>query len=172
MSVQAVGEIMLTNDGINAILRAKASKTTIKVTHYKQIETEVAFDPRLKAKDINGWREHTLDRPSIVNNDVVAYVIDCPIDEATHFTRTIALFMENGLLYALSKPPFPIPPSVRQRFSVKVGFSNIAKIMSFNYVNSEEEDRAFRELSHTALMGSLILKNAREITTLKIKGER
>lgn len=172
MGVKGVGEIMLTNDGLAALAQAQASGTKIKVTHYKQLETDLTFDPRLKTKDIHGWRYKLLDRPSTVNKDVVSYTVDCPIDEAVKFTRTIALFMENGLLYALAKPPFPIPANVRQRFEIKVGFSNLATLMNFNYQNSEELDREIRELKHTALMGSLILKNSEEITTLKIKGAK
>jgi hypothetical protein len=172
MSVKTIGEIMLTNDGLNALAQAQASGTKIKVTHYKQIERELTFDPRLKSKDIKGWRSHALDRPTVVSESVVSYIVDCPIDKALNFTRTIALFMENGLLYALAKPPFPIPPNVRQRFELKIGFSNLATLMSFNYANSEEFDKELRELQHTALIGSMLLKNTKEITTLKIKGEK
>lgn len=167
MSVDVIGGVILTNDGRNALAQAHANGTQVKPKFYRQSEQDLVLDPALSAGDIVGWRTHDIDMVDVENESTVAFKMDCPIEEATDYTRLLGIYLEDGTLYAVAKPAYALPPSVRQVFTPKIAVNQQVELMDFNYLPSEESD-AFNREFHTDCVNFLqITKNTTKIKEIR-----
>jgi len=164
MGIDVIGGVILVDDGRNALAQAQATGKKIQPKFYRQSEQDLVLDPALSASDIVGWRAHDIDLVGVENNSTVAFRMDCPIEEATNYTRLLGIYLEDGTLYAVAKPAYALPPSVRQVFIPKVAVNQQIKYMNFNYLPVDVADRQLQQASAVARLGVMIIESKKKMT--------
>jgi hypothetical protein len=159
----SVGKTVVTADGINAIIEAQQTGRVIKPKYFRFSEQDLVLDPTLSASDIHGWMTSDISLYHSSGNDVVEFVCDVSPEKATHYTRLCGLYLEDGTLFAIAKPPHPFPPGLRQTFKIQVGYTNAAKIMNFVYVPHQETEQDLSLLDTSVSLGTEIIGNSEKI---------
>jgi len=139
-----MGKILLTIAGANALANAHANGERIKVISYKQSSQDIALSSALTSADITAWREKPVDEIQMVNAESVQFKVDCPADQATDYTRILGLYLEDGTLYAVAQPSFPLPPNVRQVFTPVLSVNGQTALLDVSIFTTEESDRFLR----------------------------
>jgi len=163
----AVGSSIITADGINALANASATGTSVKPKYFKFSEQELVLDPNLSADDIVGWRTQEISLYQKVDDRSVEFVCDVQPDEATAYTRLCGLFLDDGTLFMVAKPPFPFPPQLRQTFKIQMIYDGIDEILNFQYLPFSETEQSLALLNTQAILGEQILRNALDIGLMK-----
>ncbi len=161
-----VGKVILTVQGSYALADAQATGKNIQPKYYKVSNQDIPLDPTLT--DIPGvWKQDNISGYIPIDSDTVEFVIDIPPEEATNYGRTFGLYLADGTLFAIAKPPYPFPPNLRQTFRVQVRYSNINQITDFKYIPFYETEQSLSILDATATLGNRILKLRQEVENLK-----
>ena len=151
----AVGQSIITADGINALVEASAKKETVTPKYFRFSDQDLVLDPDLSAGDINGWTTRNISTIKQISNDAAEFVCDVDPEKATHYTRVCGLYLDDGTLFAVAKPPFPFPPGLRQTFKIQVSYQNITQLMDFSYLPHQEEEQDLRINNTAAVFGAL-----------------
>jgi len=133
----AVGSSIITADGINALANASASGTSVKPKYFKFSNQDLVLDPNLSAEDIVGWRTQDISLYQTIDSKTVEFVCDVEPTEATDYTRVCGLFLEDGTLFMVAKPPYPFPPSLRQTFKIQMMYDNATDLLEFKYIPTQ-----------------------------------
>jgi len=166
----AIGKSLVTADGINALANANASGTNIKPKYFKFSTQDLALDPNLSAEDIVGWRTQNINLYQKVDSKTVEFVCDVIPTEATDYTRVCGLYLDDGTLFMVAKPPYPFPPALRQTFKIQMVHENITGLMDFKYVAFSQTEQDLSLLNATAVSGNQILKNTLKLEGIKLQG--
>lgn len=166
----AVGQSIITADGINAFANASASGTSVKPKYFQFSAQDVVLDPNLSAGDITGWRTQDISLYRKINADTVEFVCDVAPTEATEHTRVCGLFLEDGTLFMIAKPPFPFPPQLRQTFKIQMVYANASALLDFAYLPHQETEQDLSALNTTVVCGNQILKNTLKLEGIKLQG--
>ena len=165
-----IGQSLITADGINALTQAQLSGGQIRPKFFRFSETEMTLDPMLGAEDITAWYTHDISLYRRIDGDTVEFVCDVPPTEATHYTRTVGLYLEDGTLYAVAKPPFAFPPMLRQTFKIQITYANAGQLMDFQYIPHQETEQDLALLDTILTQGEITMKEmarARHITHIQ-----
>ena len=165
----AVGSSIITADGINALAKASASGTSVKPKYFKFSNQDLVLDPNLSASDIHGWRTQDINLYQTIDDKTVEFVCDVDPTEATHYTRVCGLYLDDGTLFMVAKPPFPFPPSLRQTFKIQIKYQNASQLMSFEYLPYQETEQSLSILDTAVSLGLQTIENAKEIGLVKSK---
>ena len=165
-----VGGSIITADGINALSNASASGKSVKPKYFKFSNQDLILDPNLSASDIHGWRTQNINLYQKVDDKTVEFVCDVIPTEATDYTRICGLYLEDGTLFMVAKPPYPFPPSLRQTFKIQMVYENINGLMDFKYVAFSQTEQDLSLLNATAVSGNQILKNTLKLEGIKLQG--
>ncbi len=163
----ATGKSIVTADGINALANASASGGSVKPKYFKFSSQDLVLDPNLSASDIDGWRTQNIDLYQKVDERTVEFVCDVIPTEATDYTRVCGLYLDDGTLFMVAKPPYAFPPTLRQTFKIQMVYENADELLDFKYVSHDETEQDLSILNTNATLGSLIYET-REIAE-KIK---
>ena len=163
----AVGSSIVTVDGINALANASASGTSVKPKYFKFSNQDLVLDPNLSAEDIVGWRTQDISLYQTIDSKTVEFVCDVEPTEATDYTRVCGLFLEDGTLFMVAKPPYPFPPQLRQTFKIQMVYENIDEVLNFQYLSFDETEQDIALLNAQAILGEQILQNSLEIGLIK-----
>jgi hypothetical protein len=136
----AVGQSIVTADGINALMDASAIGKLIKPKYFKFSETDYTIDPNLK--DINGWIEQDITLYNPIDNNTIEFVCDVAPENATKYAKTAGLYLEDGTLFMIAKPPFPFPPMLRQTFKIQLVYQNAESLIDFKYLPFYETEQS------------------------------
>ena len=166
----AVGESLATADGINALANASASGTSVKPKYFKFSSQDLVLDPNLSAEDIVGWRTQDIDLYQVLDSETVEFTCDVVPTEATDYTRVCGLYLEDGTLFMVAKPPFAFPPSLRQTFKIQMVYENANELLDFKYIAFAETEQDLSLLNSIVTGGNQILKNTLKLEGLKIEG--
>jgi len=166
----AVGSSIITADGINALANASASGTSVKPKYFTFSNQDLVLDPNLSASDITGWRTQDINLYQKVDDKTVEFVCDVVPTEATDYTRVCGLYLDDGTLFMVAKPPYPFPPSLRQTFKIQMVYENITGLLNFQYVTFSQTEQDLSLLNATAVSGNQILKNTLKTEGIKIQG--
>ena len=165
----AVGQSIITADGINALVNAAASGTSVKPKYFVFSHQDLVLDPNLSAGDIHGWRTQDITLYQVLDGGTVEFVCDVPPTEATNYTRVCGLYLEDGTLFMVAKPPFPFPPQLRQTFKIQMVYENATELLDFKYVPFSEEEQSLSILDTSISLGLQAMENAKEIGLIKSK---
>ena len=131
----AVGQSILTVAGLNKILDGYATNKPVAPKFFKVSSQDIQLDPGLL--DISGvWKEGQIDGVKIIDNNTIEFIIDIPVEEAIDYGKIFGLYLEDGTLFMLAKPPYPFPPSLRQTFKIQLAYNNISQMVDFKYIPS------------------------------------
>ena len=153
-----IGQSLITAEGINALTQAQLVGGQIRPKFFRFSDTDMTLDPTLSAEDISAWYTHDISLYRRIDNNTVEFVCDVSPEEATHYTRTAGLYLEDGTLYAVAKPPFPFPPMLRQTFKVQITYSNAGTLMDFKYIPHQETEQDLALLDTILTQGEVMMK--------------
>jgi len=163
----AVGSSLITADGINALANASASGTSVKPKYFKFSNQDLVLDPNMSAEDIVGWRTQDINLYQTIDDKTVEFVCDVVPTEATDYARICGLYLEDGTLFMVAKPPYPFPPQLRQTFKIQMIYESIDEILNFQYLSFDETEQDIALLNAQAILGEQILQNSLEIGLIK-----
>jgi hypothetical protein len=165
----AIGKSIITADGINALANASASGTSVKPKYFKFSNQDLVLDPNLSASDINGWRTQDISLYQKVDEKTVEFVCDVTPTEAIDYSRVCGLYLDDGTLFMVAKPPYPFPPLLRQTFKIQMVYEDITGLLDFKYVSFSEEEQSLSILDTSISIGLQTIENAKEIGLIKNK---
>ena len=165
----SVGSSVITGKGIEALANATASGTSIKPKYFKFSNQNLVLDPNLDKDDISGWCLHDITLHQTIDEKTVEFVCDVPPDEANDYTRVCGLYLDDGTLFMVAKPPYPFPPSLRQTFKIQMVYENATELLDFKYVPFSEEEQSLSILDTSISLGLQTIENAKEIGLIKSK---
>jgi len=163
----AVGQSIITADGINALVEASSAGRTIKPKFFRFSEQDLVLDPMLSASDVHGWVTQDIDGYMRIDDDTVEFVCDVQPTEATHYTRLAGLYLDDGTLFMLAKPPFPFPPQLRQTFKIQLRYQNVGALTDFRYISTDEMRQSLAFFGGLAAVGDELLRTQSELAALK-----
>ena len=161
----AVGQSIITANGIKALMDASAVGKLIKPKYFKFSDTDYTLDPTIE--DISWWIQKDITLYNTINENTIEFVCDVAPEEAAKYTKTAGLYLDDGTLFMLAKPPFPFPPMLRQTFKVQLVYQNAENLIDFSYLPFYETEQDLAILNNAAVFGDEILKNAQEIGLIK-----
>jgi hypothetical protein len=173
----AVGQSIITANGIKALMDASAVGKLIKPKYFKFSDVDYNLDPTIE--NISGWIQKDITLYNTINENTIEFVCDVAPEEAFKYTKTAGLYLEDGTLFMLAKPPFPFPPMLRQTFKVQLVYQNAESLIDFSYLPFYETEQDLAILNNSASIGELALKTSEDIGMLqtakadyyKFKGE-
>lgn len=137
----SVGTSILTDAGLQALINAHAQGTKVKPKYYKVTDQNISLSPSLT--DIpNAWRTADIDGYVQVDENTVEFLIVIPTEAASYYGRTFGLFLEDGTLLLVAKPPYPFPPGLRQTFKVQLYFEKADEVLDFQYIPFDETEQS------------------------------
>ncbi len=151
-----VGESIVTAQGIYALLEANTRGERVKVKSFVFSEEDVELDPNRTS--LSGWLQKDISLYTIVDSHTVEFVCDVSPEDATHYTKTAGLLLEDGTLFMLAKPPFPFPPMLRQTFKIQLRYQNAQELLDFRYLPFYETEQELSILEVAASLGNEVLK--------------
>jgi len=160
MSVDIVGSSVITSDGINAFANASASGSSVKPKYFVFSSHDLVVDPTLRADDIDGWITKEISLYQKVDDNTVEFVCDVTPTEAIDYMRFCGLLLEDGTLFQIAKPSFPMPPSMRQTFKIQTAYENASELLEFKYVPFSEEEQSLSILDSSITIGLQTIQNA------------
>lgn len=167
----AVGSSIITVDGINALANASASGTSVKPKYFKFSNQNLVLDPNLSASDLNGWRTQDINLYQKVDNKTVEFVCDVIPTEASDYARVCGLYLDDGTLFMMAKPPYPFPPSLRQTFKIQMVYQGADELLDFKYLQFSETEQDLSLLNTNVQMGLFNLQTKEDLEGLKQRAE-
>ncbi|WP_108062711.1 phage tail-collar fiber domain-containing protein [Poseidonibacter lekithochrous] len=165
----SVGKSIITVDGINALANASASGSSVKPKYFKFSNQDLVLDPNLSASDLTGWRTQNINLYQIVDNQTVEFVCDVEPTEASDYTRSVGLFLEDGTLFMVAKPPFAFPPMLRQTFKIQMVYQNATELLDFKYVAFSQTEQDLSLLNTNVVLGLQLLEIKQDLANEKEK---
>ncbi|WOE69088.1 hypothetical protein RZR97_08200 [Hydrogenimonas thermophila] len=166
----AVGQSIITANGIKALMDASAVGKLIKPKYFKFSDADYTLDPTIE--DISSWIQKDITLYNTINENTIEFVCDVAPEEAAKYTKTAGLYLDDGILFMLAKPPFPFPPMLRQTFKIQLVYQNAENLIDFSYLPFYETEQDLAILNNAASLGDEILKDAEKLgligTYLKI----
>ncbi len=165
----AEGKTVVTENGLRALIEASSVGKRIKPAYFKVSEQDIGdIYPGINLADLPAvWYQAPISAYVPVNDSTVQFILDIPQDKATKYGKTFGLYLEDGTLFAVAKPPYPFPPLMRQRFRVQFVWEQIDAVMNFEDIPFYEFDQDMSRLEILATLGYQILQNSLEIGLLK-----
>ena len=161
---------ILTNDGIHALANATASGTSIKPKYVTFSNQVLNLDPTLSASDIAGWLTQDITAYLPVSKDVATFQCVVQAIDAVDFTRFVGLFLDDGTLFMIGKPTFPIAPNITQKINIPLTYANMQSNISFAALPFSETEQDLNLLNTLCVGGNQIFKNTLKIEGITIQG--
>ncbi len=163
----AEGKTVVTENGLRALIEASSVGKQIKPAYFKVSEQDIGdIYPGTNIADLPSvWYQAPISAYVPVNDSTVQFILDIPQDKATKYGKTFGLYLEDGTLFAVAKPPYPFPPLMRQRFRVQFVWEQIDSVMNFEDIPFYEFDQDVVHLDAVSTI-SLALFDVQEHLTL------
>ncbi len=164
--MSAVGQSIITANGIKALMDASAAGKLIKPKYFKFSDTDYTLDPTIE--NISGWIQKDISVYNTLNSNTVEFICDVAPEEAAKYTKTAGLYLDDGTLFMLAKPPYPFPPLLRQTFKIQLVYQNAENLIDFSYLPFYETEQDLAILNNAAAIGELALQTSENIGMLQI----
>jgi len=162
----AVGKSILTIKGSYALADASSTGKSIKPKYYKVSNQDLPLDPTLT--DISGvWKQADISGYFPVNDNTVEFLVDIPPEQAADYGKTFGLYLEDGTLFMIAKPPYPFPPALRQTFKIQLVYNNANNLIDFQYIPFYETEQDLAILAVSTYLGEILQTHRQEIEKLK-----
>lgn len=166
-----LGKAVLTELGITKIVESLGGGVQITPKYYHFIEEYYEADSTMVAGDIpTYWKEKDIDLYQMVDDHTVEFVMITEASNADYSVSTIAIYLEDGTLFAVANPSYVISQSQRQVAKIQLSFSEIGQALSFMYIPHTETEQDISLLNSIATSGNQILKNTLTLKGVKIQG--
>ena len=167
----AVGQSILTVKGSYALADASSTGKSIRPKYYKVSNQDITLDPTLT--DISGvWKTADISGYFPINDNTVEFLVDIPPEQATSYGKTFGLYLEDGTLFMIAKPPYPFPPQLRQTFKIQLVYNNVNNLVDFKYLPFYETEQDLAILDVAVTFGERLQVVRQELELLKLARER
>ena len=165
----AEGKTVVTLNGLKALTEASTLGKQVKPTLFKVSDQDVGdIYPGIDVDDLPGvWLTDSISAYVPVNDSTVQFILDIPADKATKFGRTFGLYLEDGTLFAVAKPPYPFPPLMRQRFKIQFVWEQIESVMNFEDIPFYEFDQDMTQLDVVSTISLALFDVQEHLTVLE-----
>jgi len=163
----ADGKTVVTLAGLKALTQASSLGTQVKPVYFKVSDQDIGdIYPGIDVADLSGvWYQANISGYVPVNDTTIQFILDIPEESATKYGKVFGLYLEDGTLFAVAKPPYPFPPGMRQRFKVQFVWQQIETVMNFEDIPFYEFDQDVVNLDAVATI-SLALFDVQEHLTV------
>lgn len=162
----AVGQSILTVKGSYALADASSTGKSIKPKYYKVSNQDIDLNPTLT--DLTGvWKQADISGYFPINDNTIEFLIDIPPEQAVDYGKTFGLYLEDGTLFMIAKPPYPFPPQLRQTFKIQLVYNNVNNLVDFRYISFYETEQDLNILAVSTYLGELLQQHRNEIEKLK-----
>ena len=165
----AEGKTVVTENGLKALIEASSVGKQIKPAYFKVSEQDVGdIYPGINIEDLPAvWYQAPISAYVPVNSSTVQFILDIPQDKATKYGKTFGLYLEDGTLFAVAKPPYPFPPLMRQRFRVQFVWEQIDSVMNFEDIPFYEFDQDVVHLDAVSAISLAVFDIQEHLTVLE-----
>ena len=165
----AEGKTVITLDGLKALTEASSVGKQIKPAYFKVSDTDIGdIYPGIDVKELPSvWYQADITGYIPVNDSTVQFILDIPQEKATHYGKTYGLYLEDGTLFAVAKPPYPFPPLMRQRFRVQFVWQQIDSVMNFEDIPFYEFDQDVVHLDAVSTISLALFDVQEHLTVLE-----
>lgn len=166
-----LGTAVITDAGVALLAQSLANGTQVVPKYYHFIETYHEALNTMVASDLpTFWKEKDIDLYQMVDINTIEFVMVTEASDADFDVRTIAIYLEDGTLFAVANPSYVISQSQRQVAKVQLTFVNIGLALSFKYIPHSETDQDIALLNTIAVHGNQTTKNTLTLKGVKIEG--
>jgi len=168
-----VGKTVLTAKGLLALTDATRLGKKITPKYFKVSSRDYDIYPGIDLQDLsNVWHQGDISGVFPIDANTTEFLIDIPPEKATNFGRTFGLYLEDGTLFLVGKPPYPFAPLMRQTFKMQLVWLNANEIIDFRYIPFYETEQDLDLLHTSIVLGEGILQLRKEIVRLEKARER
>ncbi len=166
-----VGQAILTVRGALALADATRTGRSVKPRYYKVSKNDTNLDPTLT--DLSGvWRQADISGYFPISDNTVEFVIDIAPEQAIDYGKTFGLFLDDGTLFMIAKPPYPFPPALRQTLKVQLVYQNVNNIVNFQYIPFYETQQDLMILDNIFTTTQSVETLRKDIELLKLARDR
>ena len=156
---------VFTKTGKEALILAQSGSRTFKPKSFKFSEIDYELDENLS--NISGWIEKDISSVMPLGSNIIEFVCKVEPDEAVKSSATCGLFLDDGLMFAIVKPPFAFREQMLQRLKIQFEISNISEIASFEYISVEYGELQLYQLLNIANFGNIALEQEKKLEGVK-----
>ncbi len=141
--MSAVGGSMITIGGLETLV---GTDTSTVPKYFKFSSQTDELNAEMTTNDITGWIQKDITTYNKVDEQTIEFVCDVLPGEAVEFTNLCGLYLEDGTLFMVAKPPHAFPSDLRQTFRIQLVYENAADIINFQYLDLSNTDVRFAQL--------------------------
>ena len=140
---EGTGKTVATLNGLKALTEASSIGRRVKPVYFKVSDADIGdIYPGIDLHDLPSvWYQADITGYIPVNDSTVQFILEVTQEKATHYGKVFGLYLEDGTLFAVAKPPYPFPPLMRQRFRVQFVWQQIDSVMNFEDIPFYEFDQ-------------------------------
>ena len=165
----ADGKTVITLNGLKALTEASSVGRRVKPVYFKVSDADIGdIYPGIDIADLPSvWHQANISGYIPVNDSTVQFILDIPEEKATHYSKVFGLYLEDGTLFAVAKPPYPFPPLMRQRFRVQFVWQQIESVMNFEDIPFYEFDQDVAHLDALSTISLALFDVQEHLTVLE-----
>ena len=165
----AEGKTCITLNGLKALTEASSLGRQVKPVYFKVSDADIGdIYPGIDLKDLPSvWHQANISGYIPVNDSTVQFVLDIPQDKAIKYGKIFGLYLEDGTLFAVAKPPYPLPPLMRQRLKAQFVWQQIESVMNFEDIPFYEFDQDVAHLDALSTISLALFDVQEHLTVLE-----
>lgn len=136
---------------------------------FDRIEFDYEISPSLTS--LASWKEGPISDYIRVDSNTIEYLIDIPLDEVEHKSRVFGLYLEDGTLFMVARPPYTFPAMFRQIFKVQLTYKETENPTSFRPL-PEEETSLYEHKNNHSNPHNVTLSQLSKSNTIDAGGKR
>ena len=165
----ADGKTVITLNGLKALTEASSLGRRVKPVYFKVSDADIGdIYPGIDIADLPSvWHQANISGYIPVDDSTIQFILDIPEEKATHYGKVFGLYLEDGTLFAVAKPPYPFPPLMRQRFRVQFVWQQIESVMNFEDIPFYEFDQDVVHLDALSTISLALFDVQEHLTVLE-----
>lgn len=164
--MSAICRVILTEQGLQALRDAELLGTKVKPKYFKFSTLEEELEPEWTELQ-DTWIQKDISAYIPINDNIAEFVCDVKPEAAVEVCGTTGLYLEDGTLFMLAKPPWPMPADIRQTLKIQLVFQNVQELVDFQYIPFSETEQDLSILEVSSTLGYYVLQNTLEISLIK-----
>ena len=156
------GKSIITGLGLKALRDASLHNREVMPKYFKFSSNDIELDTKIESEDIDGWIKQDINLYQVLDDNTVEFICDVEPTKATSYAVVCGLYLEDGTLFMVAKPPYPFPPQARQTLKIQFVFQNALNVLDFKYLPFSEEEQSLSALDTALTFGSETIDFAEE----------
>jgi len=166
-----LGMAVITGTGKNLLVNALAGGDKVVPKFYRFSKETYIADSSMTSDDIETyWKEKGIDLYQVVTNDTIEFTMITEAIDAEYPVATVSMYLEDGTLFAVANPRYPIEALQRQIAKIQLSYEDMTQALDFVYLPFDETEQDLSLLNTIAVHGNQITKNTLKIEGIKLQG--